>query len=279
MKKLTLILAMFLVFPLAAQELEPDAENCSDSTTISRMPKCRIDTCEKKDFDEADIRISADLEEGFKKQHVEGEKDYIEYVCDASVSYLNIARNAEAALKKAGFTIVFFGKGQNDRPALAARKGGVWVGIQTETNGTSPVYYQTVVRSKDMEETMFADAAAMEAEITSSGYCSIYGILFDTGKASIQPESAKCLNEVATLLKKNATWKMQIEGHTDNVGPKETNMKLSQARADSVRSWLVSNGIEGARLTAKGFGDSKPRMENTTEDGRSKNRRVDLRKL
>jgi OmpA-OmpF porin, OOP family len=279
MKKLILLLTLVVVCPLVAQELDPDAEGCRDSKILSRMPKCRIDNCDIKDFDEADIRTSVDLENGPKTQHVEGAKEYFEYVCDASVSYLNIVRNAEAALKKAGFTIVFSGKGQNERPALAARKGGVWVGIQTETNGSMPIYYQTIVQSKQMEETMVADAAAMEAEINSSGYCSIYGILFDTGKATIQPESAKCLTEVVTLLKKNATWKMQIEGHTDNVGAKDANMKLSQARADAVRSWLVTNGIEGSRLTAKGFGDSKPKMENTTEDGRSKNRRVDLRKL
>lgn len=279
MKKLILILTLVVVCPLVAQELDPDAEGCRDSKILSRMPKCRIDNCEIKDFDEADIRVSVDLENGPKTEHVEGSKEYAEYVCDASVSYLNIVRAAEAALKKAGFTIVFSGKGQNDRPALAARKGGVWVGIQTETNGSMPVYYQTVMQSKQMEETMVADAAAMEAEINSSGYCSIYGILFDTGKATIQPESAKCLTEVATLLKKNATWKMQVEGHTDNVGAKDANMKLSQARADAVRSWLVTNGINAARLTAKGFGDTKPKMENTTEDGRAKNRRVDLRKL
>ena len=279
MKKLALVLALAVICPLYAQELEPDAEGCSDSKILSRMPKCRIDSCEVKDFDEADLRISADLDGEFKKEHVEGAKTYHEYACDASISYVNITRAAEAALKKAGFTIVFYGKGQNDRPALAARKGGVWVGIQTETNGVSPVYYQTIVQTKQMEETMIADAAAMQAEIESSGYCSIYGILFDTGKATIQPDSTKCLNEVATLLKTNATWKMQIEGHTDNVGAKELNMKLSQARADAVRSWLVTNGIQAGRLTAKGFGDSKPKMENTTEDGRSKNRRVDLRKL
>ena len=271
------VLFLFLIpFAVSAQE---DNEGCTDSETLTRMPKCHIASCEKKDFDEADIRISADGEDDFKKQHVEGAKEYHEYECDASVSYLNIARNAEAALKKAGFTIVWSGPGQNDRPALAARKGGVWVGIQTETNGTSPVYYQTIVITKAMEETMRANAVAFEEEINRTGSCSIYGILFDSGKATIKAESAECLTEVSKLLEKNAGWRMQIEGHTDNVGASAANVVLSQQRADAVKSWLVAQGISAARLTTRGFGDSKPVAPNTTEDGRAKNRRVALTKL
>ena len=72
---------------------------------------------------------------------------------------------------------------------------------------------------------------------------------------------------------------MTIEGHTDNVGAKETNMKLSQRRAEAVRSWLVGQGIDGGRLLARGLGDSKPVAENATEDGRAKNRRVALVKM
>jgi len=119
----------------------------------------------------------------------------------------------------------------------------------------------------------------MEAAITKTGYCSIYGILFDTGKATIQPASEKCLNEMVKLLKNNPSWKLQIEGHTDSVGGKEGNMKLSQSRAEGVREWLISHGIESARLTSKGFGETKPVADNATDDGRAKNRRVDLRKL
>lgn len=274
MRKLALALSLVVVCPLFAQE---DAENCSDSTVLTRMPKCYIHSCEKKDFDEAEIRLTADGD-NFKTQHVEGAKDYIVYVCDESVSFLNIARNAEAALKKAGFTIVFFGKGQNEHPALSARKGGVWVDIQTEWSGP-PAYYQTIVQTKQMEETMTATAAAFEEEIAKTGSCSIYGILFDTAKASIKPESAECLGEVVKLLKKNADWKMQIEGHTDNVGAAKANMTLSQQRAESVKTWLAGKGIAGARLSAKGFGDSMPIAENNTDDGRAKNRRVALRKL
>ena len=160
----------------------------------------------------------------------------------------------------------------------SANKGGVFVDVQTQPNG-GQTYTQTVVRSKEMEQQMVASAEAMEADIAKTGYCSIYGIHFDTGKAAILPDSEQCLTEVAKLLKKNPSWKMQVEGHTDNAGAKEANLKLSQARADAVRAWLVSQGVESARLIAKGFGDTKPVANNTNDEGRAKNRRVDLRKL
>jgi outer membrane protein OmpA-like peptidoglycan-associated protein len=279
MKKTALFFALAVFVTLPAIAHTEDAEGCKDSPVLSRQPKCRISECETKDFDEAEVITGPAAEGDFKKQHLEGAKSRITYACDASVSFLNVARNAEAALRRDGFTIVFSGKALNERPAVTAHKGGTWVAIQTDYNGSEPAYEQIVVQTKQMEETMAASAEEFESEIEKTGSCSIYGILFDTGKATIQASSAKCLDEVAKLLKKNADWKMQIEGHTDNVGGAAANLKLSQQRADAVRAWLVAHGVEGGRLTAKGLGETKPVAENTTEDGRAKNRRVALVKL
>lgn len=102
---------------------------------------------------------------------------------------------------------------------------------------------------------------------------------FDTGKATIKPESRECLEEVVKLLNANPTWRMQIEGHTDNVGATAANQTLSEQRASAVVAWLTANGIAKTRLTAKGFGDSQPVGDNTTEEGRAQDRRVALRKL
>ncbi len=267
-----LLLTLF-VSPLFAQE--EDAEGCKDSSTLSRMKSCHIRSCDKKDFDQAQIPTGSADEQ---VQVVEGEVETIIYECADNVSFLQMARNAENALKRAGFTTVYSGGGMNTYPTYSARKGGVWVNVQTQPNG-GQTYTQIVVHTKEMEQQMVASAEAMEADIAKSGYCSIYGVHFDTGKAAILPDSESCLGEMAKLLKSNASWKLQVEGHTDNVGGKEANLKLSQARADSVRGWLVSHGVEGSRLTAKGFGETKPVAENTTEDGRARNRRVDLRKL
>lgn len=266
------LLSLSLAMPVRAQE-ETDAEGCKDSPALSRMKGCIISECTKQDFDRAAIRTGPGEEQ---TQAVEGEIETITYECSEKVSKLSIVRNAENALKGAGYKTVYSGVDVSEFPVYSARKGGVWVDVASAHNH---IYTVVVARTKEMEQQMVATAEEMEADITSSGSCSIYGVLFDTGKASIKPESDRCLGEVARLLKKNSSWKMRIEGHTDNVGSRAANMTLSQERADSVRSWLVSHGIEAARLTAKGLGDTKPVAQNSSESGRGKNRRVTLVKM
>lgn len=102
-------------------------------------------------------------------------------------------------------------------------------------------------------------------------------LFFETGQYTIQPESKAELNKVVAFLQENPTVKIQLEGHTDNVGNAADNQKLSEARAYAVINYLVENGIKGSRLTAKGFGASRPVAENTTDEGRAQNRRTELR--
>lgn len=277
MKTLAAVLLLLLAtLPMLAQT--EDAEGCKDPSALSRMRSCWIESCDKKDFDKADL-VSGPLKEGeMPRTAVEGALERNVYHCAENVSLLSVARNAEGALKAAGYTTVFSGSSDNGSPAVTARKGGVWVSVETGVNGEQ-TYTAIVVRTKEMEQEMAATAEGWETAINATGYCSIYGVLFDSGKSSIQTSSAVCLNEMVKLLKKNTAWKMQIEGHTDNVGGKEANAKLSQARAEAVRSWLISHGIPGDRLIAKGFGDTKPIDDNLGDAGRAKNRRVDLRKL
>lgn len=273
---LSVLLAMATVPLLAQQE---DAEGCKDSAVLSRMKSCWIDSCDKKDFDKAMLRTGPDSDQAITPQtSVEGSVETIIYKCTDNVSFLAMARNAENALKSAGLTIVFSGPGYDGTPTVTARKGGLWVSVEPATNG-GQTYTQTIVRSQQMEQQMAATAEEWETSINATGSCSIYGVLFDSGKSSIQPSSTTCLNEMAKLLKKNTAWKMQVEGHTDNVGGKEANLKLSQARAEAVRTWLIAHGVAADRLVAKGFGETKPVVPNSDEQGRSKNRRVDLRKL
>ena len=275
-------LAMFLLLTLASLPLfaqMEDVEGCKDSTVLSRMRSCVIETCDKKDFDSVTLRTGPDKEGIRQEKAVEGSVESIVYHCTRNVSLLAISRNAESALKGAGYTTVYSGPVDDGVPVVTARKGGIWVSVATSLNGEDPYYTQTVVLPQQMEQQMAATAEEWETTINDKGYCSIYGVLFDSGKSSIQVSSAPCLNEMVKLLKKNAGWKMQVEGHTDNVGGKEANAKLSQARAGAVRSWLIGHGITGDRLMAKGFGETKPIADNLNEEGRSKNRRVDLRKL
>lgn len=99
---------------------------------------------------------------------------------------------------------------------------------------------------------------------------------FDTGKPTLRPESFKELNEIAEYMKWKDDESYEIAGHTDNVGDDDANMKLSQQRAESVKAYLVKKGIKGERLTAKGYGETKPVADNASADGRQMNRRTEV---
>lgn len=102
-------------------------------------------------------------------------------------------------------------------------------------------------------------------------------VYFDYAKATLKPESFKALNDLAELLKAKPKMVIEIAGHTDNEGEDETNMKLSQERANSVVKYLISKGISSTRVTAKGYGETQPVADNSTEEGRKKNRRTEVR--
>jgi len=104
----------------------------------------------------------------------------------------------------------------------------------------------------------------------------LQGIQFETGKDVIRPLSFPILNNVVKIMKENKEYNLIINGHTDNVGKPESNMILSQKRADAVKAYLIKNGVEAGRLKAFGFGDTKPVADNNTPDGRAKNRRVEF---
>jgi len=104
-------------------------------------------------------------------------------------------------------------------------------------------------------------------------------VFFDTGKSTLKPESAKELNKLAEYLQLKKNLKVEIAGHTDNVGNAAANQNLSEDRANAVRDFLIKKGIAAARVTAKGYGDTQPVADNTNEDGRKKNRRTEVRNL
>ena len=161
--------------------------------------------------------------------------------------------------------------------------GGKW-----STNPKDPVIKPgqilvsvDVVAAKAVEIKMVEVKAADIADaLATTGTVDLYGIYFDVDKAVVRPESDKTLDVVASLLKIDRSLKLEISGHTDSTGDKEHNLKLSQDRAAAVVDVLVKKySIDSARLQAQGYGDSKPVAGNDTEDGRAKNRRVELKKL
>lgn len=117
----------------------------------------------------------------------------------------------------------------------------------------------------------------VEEALRKDGRAEVHGIYFDFNSADIRPESQIALKQIAESLARNSSWKLRVEGHTDNIGTSEFNMDLSRRRAESVKKELVANyNVVASRLTTEGFGASRPKESNDTLGGRARNRRVEL---
>ena len=125
------------------------------------------------------------------------------------------------------------------------------------------------------DNTLFTQT--FELIITPPKTYTLENVFFDTGKATLRPESFKSLNDIVEVLKMKPTMIIEIAGHTDDVGEDEANMTLSQNRAESVRKYIVSKGIVANRITAKGYGETQPIADNNTSQGKQKNRRTEVR--
>jgi OmpA-OmpF porin, OOP family len=255
----------------AADEPEKDAEGCTDSPLVSRFPGSVIHSCERKEFDQFDFPLPDDKDGNAAAKHVEGELRTWDVATREGMSELQVYRNFETALKRAGFVIDY----PKSPTEITAHKGGTWLYI--DNKGT--FYYQTIVTSQEMKQELVADASSLKSEIDKTGHVAVYGIHFETGKAAIQPDSEETLKQVVALLQGSPDLKLRVEGHTDNQGAAAANMVLSEKRAQAVVAWLSAHGIAASRLSAQGFGQTKPVADNASEPGRAKNRRVELAKL
>jgi len=181
-------------------------------------------------------------------------------------------------MEKSGlFVAVFITSRSWDHTMIAKSEANPWK--QDVTIPQESVLIQVdLVNTRPMEEKMVhLSAAEMQKSISSSGKVAIYGILFDFNKADIKPESAPTLTEMASLLKAKSNLKVLVVGHTDNVGTFEFNEDLSKRRAKAVVAELAAkHGIDAARLTPLGASFMAPVTTNSTEEGRSLNRRVEL---
>ena len=256
-----------------------DRAGSKDYPGITRMPGFWIDAYSDVQFDSATFPVD---QNGKKtNQTIEGRTIKIHYYLKRNVpatSMLQIIRNLQNAARAAGGEVMDDSRGTNwYSTTLRLKKDGkeVWVRIDAGAGD----YMQTVVEKQAMAQdvTMTMDAAGMASSIADTGSVAIYGINFDTAKSDIKPDSEPAINEIAKLLTNNPALKVGIVGHTDMVGDATSNMRLSQARAQSVITDLVSkHGIAAARLVAFGAGPWAPLASNKTDDGRAKNRRVEL---
>lgn len=309
------LLAGFLLASSVAFAQAADVEGSKDHPLISRFPGSIIKYYDVKEFDEYSFPLGK-LEKGklSKSERLEGKITRITYKAPEDRSTLEIYRNYESALKEAGFEILFASAGEelgkySDWPEhlyeflnplrgdakhvlagdasyqrylsakLSLPEGDVYVSFYVSLDFYRwPMTQLDVIEVKPMEIGLVrVNADALAKDITRTGHVAIYGIYFDTGKADVRPESEPVLKEIAKLLQQNPKLKLYVVGHTDNVGDSTYNMKLSQARAHAVVKVLVSNyGVEANRLKAHGVGPLAPVASNKTEEGRAKNRRVEL---
>jgi outer membrane protein OmpA-like peptidoglycan-associated protein len=188
-------------------------------------------------------------------------------------SELQCVRNYQNAARAVGGKILY---DKNNITTIVLNKGNkeLWLEVNPY-HGTQYDLY--IIEKEAMKQEVAIDAAAMASSIADTGSVAIYGINFDTAKSDIKPDSEPAIDEIAKLLTNNPTLKVYIVGHTDMVGDAASNVRLSQARAQSVITALVSkHGIAAARLIAFGNGPYAPVASNKTDDGRAKNRRVEL---
>lgn len=163
--------------------------------------------------------------------------------------------------------------GAGDRAiAFKFNKGGkeVWALVHPYNNGAGYALY--IAEREAMKQDIVANV--LIDKINKDGFIALY-INFDTGKGSIKPDSFSQLDQVAAALKQSDV-KLEVGGHTDNVGAPESNLALSELRAKSVMKYLTNKGIAAARLSVKGYGQTRQVADNRNEEGRAKNRRVEL---
>jgi outer membrane protein OmpA-like peptidoglycan-associated protein len=152
----------------------------------------------------------------------------------------------------------------------------IWVEVYHPWEDDSKNYWLTVVEKKALEvKIRMIPAEEMRSSLDSVGHVALY-MNFDTDRTDIKPDSQPVLAEIVKLMKANPTLKLTIEGHTDNAGTPAHNQTLSDGRAAAAVAALKAQGVAPDRLQSKGFGQSKPVADNGSEDGRAKNRRVEL---
>ena len=303
-KSIIALFAILLFLPLSAHAQTRDIAGSHDYSGIGRFGGSVITGYQAKDFDATRLQ-AAPFKDGkpADARRLEGKITRIAYRTKAGPSILEVSRNFETQLAKAGFeTLVacdtdqcggipfteaidilpvpqMWADGFNFRYYAGHKSDNgreLYAAVVTSKNNDQ-VTTQLVVAVVGEIKNKMVDAAAMAKGLGEKGHIALYGIYFDTDKATIKPASAPTLAEMAKLLNGQPRMRVFIVGHTDSQGSYEHNMTLSRQRAEAVAAALVkSYAIAKTRLYTAGIGYLAPVGPNATEDGRALNRRVEL---
>jgi outer membrane protein OmpA-like peptidoglycan-associated protein len=273
MMKIRVLLFICFLFSALIYSQE-DAKGSKDHPLFNRMPGYRIAHYEDNEFD-----VMKDFkDENGKKITVEGHYYYFNYLVkkgSEEASGPQVLRNYMNAVTKAGGKVILEEGCCNVYLKLEKNNQITWIRVKAYKNAGS--YQVWIVEEAEMEQDIVVDANSMLSDINAQGRVALYGIYFDFDKSDVKPESDPTLKEISKLLSENPKLNLYVVGHTDNVGDYNYNMKLSQARADAVVKTLVSKyNVDKKRLTPAGVGPLSPVTTNDTEEGKAKNRRVEL---
>jgi OOP family OmpA-OmpF porin len=217
-----------------------------------------------------------------ERKSVEGDATVITYFhndAEKQPSALQVIRNYQNAIKAIGGQVVYERMpkdGDGGEATLRVTTGGkdVWVRVEPGIfSAPTQSYKLWIVEVAAMQQVVSANK--LLDELNKAGFIALY-VNFDTGKWDLKADGRATVAEIVTLLKGAPTLRIAIEGHTDNVGQAAANKALSEKRAQSVMAAVVAGGIDAKRLSAAGVGQERPVADNRSEEGRAKNRRVEL---
>jgi outer membrane protein OmpA-like peptidoglycan-associated protein len=277
--RIALVGALFLAPSLALAN--DDVAGSKDHPLLTRYPDSTI-TEYQRNFNSTPMSVGANADGTPQVQTVEGQTTAIRYFyrdADKQPSPLQLLRNYETAIKNIKGTVVFERlpkEGDGGEATLKVTTGGkdVWVKVEPDVwSAPTQSYKLTIVEVEAMAQVVSANA--MLDALNKDGFIALY-INFDTNKSDLKADGEATVKEIVSLMRSSPTLKLSIEGHTDNVGTAAANQKLSEARARAVMDAVVHAGIDKGRLSAKGLGQTVPIADNRSEDGRAKNRRVEL---
>ncbi len=263
----------FCLIAIGAPAQQADREGFKDPALFTRLRGSVGTTVDEKDFDAYDFPVGRN-----KQERVEGHFAKYRYEYDESrgprPSDLQVIRNYQNAARQIGGKVIYENEDHNQTTLRISKNGrDTWVSVEPY----GPQFNLIIVERQAMQQDVIANAEALKGGLAQAGHVEVPGIFFDSNKSEIKPESKPALEEVAKLLKANPSLRVWVVGHTDSVGGMEPNQKLSEARAGAVVKTLVTEqGISAVRLKGYGVGPLSPVASNDSEEGRAKNRRVEL---
>jgi outer membrane protein OmpA-like peptidoglycan-associated protein len=278
MNKYYIITTLFVVFVTAIYAQEDDP-GCKDHNLLSRVNNFYLVSCEEN-FNELELRLGNN-----KTEIKEGNLFSLNYLFNSDAgekpkSPLQIIKNYENAIVQNGGKMIYKNSNALDADLeatyyISTKEKEYWIKLFNFGGTPNEVERFTlyVLEMESMKQEI--EASEMFEAINKDGFIALY-INFETGKSDIKSESQPIVDQIVEMLKQNPDLKISVEGHTDNVGSDKSNQSLSENRAKSVMNALISGGIDKSRLSSKGWGATKPIEDNSTEEGRFENRRVEI---